>query len=422
MTKRTFVGFGFGAIQAGLFLYEAQRSGKFDRLVVAYRRPEVIATIRANGGYFQVNIAHADQIEQARVGPIEIYDVNEPSERACIIDAIAEANELATALGSVNDYVSLGPSSIHSLLAKGLEKKLALELSPAVIYAAENDNHAAEKLERLLRSKLGHSLALSLGLRVQFLNTVIGKMSGLVQNKSVIEKHDLKTLTPSSHNAFLVESFSRILISRVNLGHFERGINSFEEKADLLPFEEAKLFGHNATHALAAYVATLLELSHIRDLQNVSGALPFLHDAFKSESGAALINKYEGFDPLFTEQGYTAFADDLLKRMMNPFLNDSVERVARDSKRKLGWDDRLVGTIRLALKEGVQAERFAFGVAAALEHLNQTETFEVFLKDLWQQQETQELRDVLDLIKQAIVSLENWQTQNHPDLQKFFSA
>jgi len=33
--KRTFVGFGFGPIQAGLFLYEAFLSGAFRRLVVA---------------------------------------------------------------------------------------------------------------------------------------------------------------------------------------------------------------------------------------------------------------------------------------------------------------------------------------------------------------------------------------------------
>ena len=34
---RTFVGFGFGAIQAGLFLYEAQQSGAFTRLVARLR-------------------------------------------------------------------------------------------------------------------------------------------------------------------------------------------------------------------------------------------------------------------------------------------------------------------------------------------------------------------------------------------------
>ena len=49
--QKTFVGFGFGAIQAGLYLYEAQRSGAFERLVVAYRREEVIARVRAASGY-----------------------------------------------------------------------------------------------------------------------------------------------------------------------------------------------------------------------------------------------------------------------------------------------------------------------------------------------------------------------------------
>ena len=40
---RTYVGFGFGAIQAGLFLYEAYRSGNFARLVVAEVLPDLVA-------------------------------------------------------------------------------------------------------------------------------------------------------------------------------------------------------------------------------------------------------------------------------------------------------------------------------------------------------------------------------------------
>ena len=43
---RTYVGFGFGAIQAGLFLYEAFGSGAFSRLVVAEVVPEVVAAVR----------------------------------------------------------------------------------------------------------------------------------------------------------------------------------------------------------------------------------------------------------------------------------------------------------------------------------------------------------------------------------------
>jgi len=49
----------------------------------------------------------------------------------------------------------------------------------------------------------------------------------------------------------LVEAFNRILISKTSFGDtlatrgFHRGIEVFEEKPDLLPFEEAKLYGHN---------------------------------------------------------------------------------------------------------------------------------------------------------------------------------
>ena len=77
---RTFVGFGFGAIQAGLFLYEAYRAGTFSRLVCAEIQAERIARVRAAGGMFTVNIAHADRIEQARVGPVELLNPTDPTD------------------------------------------------------------------------------------------------------------------------------------------------------------------------------------------------------------------------------------------------------------------------------------------------------------------------------------------------------
>ena len=61
---------------------------------------------------------------------------------------------------------------------------------------------------------------------------------------------------------------------------------------------------------------------------------------------------------------------DLLERMTNPFLMDPVERVTRETQRKLEWDDRLIGTIRLALSQGIEPIRFVFGACAALELLD----------------------------------------------------
>lgn len=366
--SRTYVGFGFGPIQAGLLLYEAHRSGAFDRMVVAEVVPEVVSAVRAAGGSYCVNIARADGIERARVTGVEIENPNDAADRDRLICAIAQAREIGTAVPSVRHYVSSAPGSLHKILAAGLSEKVRLHGPRAVIYASENHNHAAEILADAVLADVPATQRTALRRKVRFLNTVIGKMSGLISDPDEVAARRLAPITEELARAFLVESFNRILISRIRFPgpRFRRGIAAFEEKPDLLPFEEAKLFGHNATHAVAAYVAWVAGLQHIADLPSLSGALSFLRAAFVDESGAALISRYQGVDPLFTPEGYAAYADDLLARMVNPHLGDTVERVGRDPERKLGWDDRLIGTIRLVLSQGIRPLRYSFGAAAAL--------------------------------------------------------
>ena len=106
-------------------------------------------------------------------------------------------------------------------------------------------------------------------------------------------------------------------------------------------------------------------------------------EAFLDESGAALIARHRGLDPLFSEAGYRAYADDLLVRMTNPWLRDRTERIIRDTRRKLGWDDRLIGTMRRALDARVTPRRFALGAAAALETLEPPKRTDELLHELW---------------------------------------
>ena len=187
------------------------------------------------------------------------------------------------------------------------------------------------------------------------------------------------------------------------------------EKDDLLPFEEAKLYGHNATHALAAYLCALRGLARIADLRQTPDLLAFIRAAFLEESGEALIRKHAGKDRLFTREGYREYADDLLERMTNPYLFDSVERVGRDPHRKLGWDDRLVGTLRVALQQGITPRRYAFGTAAALSALDRsylaTEVSAyALLGPIWGREamETKEAENVLSLVDQAKPRLKKW--------------
>lgn len=431
----TYVGFGFGPIQAGLFAYEAFTSGNFRRLVVAEVLPDVVAAVRRSNGYFSVNIAHPNRVEHAKLGPIEIENPSQELDRRRLIKAIADATEIGTAIPSVKYYVSEGPASLHRVLAEGLRKKVTLRGPRSVVYAAENNNHAAEILEAATLSEMPLSMQTAIRARVQFLNTVIGKMSGVISDAGIIREHGLTPLTPEDKRAYLVEVFNKILISRIEVFDddgevpFRRGIEVFEEKEDLFPFEEAKLYGHNATHALAAYVGALIGARRIADLNAIPGARAFLHAAFIEESGEALVRKHVGVDPLFTPEGYEHFADDLLDRMTNPFLLDTVVRVGRDPSRKLGWNDRLVGTIHVALSQGVEPLRYAFGAAAALAMLDSSILDQVFparelLEPIWGDTSATEgeVDAVLERIEAGLHWIRTWLHTGSDDPERLFEG
>ncbi len=352
---KKFVGFGLGPIQSGLFLYEAQACGRFDTLTVAEIDADLVALLREGGGFYTLNVAGPHGIRRVQVGPIEMLDPGDPGDRALLLDRVAQADEAATAVPSVAFY-DRGEASIARSLADGLSRRT--QAAPLIVYAAENNNCAAE----ILREKVA-AYAPAAVADAEFLDTVIGKMSGVVRGAAEIPALGLAPIREGADRAFLVEEFNRILVSRPR--HATRALDVFAEKDDLLPFEEAKLFGHNAAHALLAYIANALGIAYIADSKSVPGLIPFVRSAFIEESGDALIRKHGAVDPLFTTAGYAAYADDLLARMTMRSLSDSVARVGRDPERKLGYEDRLIGTLRLCLTHHTGGERFAFGAAAA---------------------------------------------------------
>lgn len=210
-------------------------------------------------------------------------------------------------------------------------------------------------------------------------------MSGSVADRSQIEEQGLAPIVAGIGRCFLVEEFNRILVTRIRWPGFRRGIEVFEEKDDLLPFEEAKLYGHNGMHAVMGYLARLRGHRFIAEVRDDSAVFESAREAALEESGRALCIKHAGRDPLFTAEGFRSYIDDLLERMVNPHLRDSVERVVRDPRRKLGWEDRLVGAMRLALAHGIEPRRFALGAAAALAMLREFDPNpdDVLLDEAW---------------------------------------
>jgi mannitol-1-phosphate 5-dehydrogenase len=360
MKEHIFVGFGFGPIQAGLFIKEAFQSGNFARFVVAEIDERLVDTLRANQGSYYINVAHTDRIETIPIPNIELLNPKIDKDREKLLQALAEATEIVTSLPSVDFYDAGTINNVSSLIAQGIKNS---QTKATIVYTAENHNRAAEILQKIVIEKTG---ALS-GQKVQFLNTVIGKMSQVVTDAAEMKELNLTPIVDGIDRAFLVEEFNRILVSRTQLADFDPGIDVFIEKDDLLPFEEAKLYGHNAIHAMLAYLGFIKNYKKMTELKDDQEIMRIVRQAFLQESGEALIRKYGKMDDsLFTPGGYQAYADDLLTRMTNPLLADTIERAGRDPLRKLGYSDRIFGTMTLALEYGIEPVNMALGGLAGI--------------------------------------------------------
>ena len=353
--SKTFVGFGFGAIQGGLFLPAAYRSGNFSRLVVSEIQPESVLQIREADGSYACNVAEADHVRVEEIAGLEIFNPLVPSDRDKLVDAIASATELCTALPSFNLYDVGGEGSVAALLSEGLERKLTdSSLPSAVVYAAENDNRAASRLHEACKKYLSNSL----DERVSFSETVIAKMCSVVIDRERIIAEDLREVTNGSHKSFLVEAFDKILIEERVPVDFERGLTQFIPKPLLDPFALTKFHGHNAIHYCLGLEAKERGLIYMHQVREDADLMAWAREAFVHEAGVGLRNKFLNFeDELFTQDGFAAYANDALERMINPYLRDPIDRVTRDPKRKLGWDDRLVGSIRYAINAGLNPKK-----------------------------------------------------------------
>lgn len=344
----TFLGIGLGPIQTSIFLDGAFRGG-FDRLVIADVDAALVAALRASQGTLQFNTASGRAVTSRTITGVETFNPTVPADREHLIAAAAEADEIATALPSIAFY-----PHIQGWLREGFGQ------SPdrrRFVYAAENHNHAAEAL----------AAAVGAFPATHYLNTVIGKMSGVFP-AAECARRQLPTLTPAADRGHLVEEFNRILIQSC-AGIEQRRVQHLIAKPDLLPFEEAKLYGHNALHLWLGLHAQQRGLQMMDEIAGEPALLARARVAFVDEVGAALCRKRAGVDELFTPAGFAAYADDLLQRMVNPFLTDRVGRVCRDLERKLGWDDRLIGALRLVVSQGLEPVVLVEGAVLAARQL-----------------------------------------------------
>ena len=373
MAEHTFVGFGFGPIQAGLFAKEAFQSGNFRRIVVAEIDQRLVDAVRSNKGTYCVNVARSDRVETVSIDGVELLNPANPEDAAALRTALSEATEVTTCLPSVKFYDSARDNSVAALIADGLQRRKA---DATIVYAAENHNHAAEILEEAVARRLLVGRASPLAnrragthdlRRVQFLNTVIGKMSQVVTDPREIAERGLAPIAPGIDRAFLVEEFNRILVSKTTIPELHPRHRSLHREGRPAPVRGGQALRPQC-HPRPARLHRHAQGLHENDgAQGRCASDDAAREAFLQESGGALVRKYASLgDELFTEAGYRRYAEDLLERMTNPYLADTTARAGRDVVRKLGIADRIFGTMALALEHGIEPRNMAIGALAGI--------------------------------------------------------
>lgn len=138
-----------------------------------------------------------------------------------------------------------------------------------------------------------------------------------------------------------------------------KGIHYIEGFAGYL---ERKFYTYNAANGTTSFLGYVRGHKYLFDAANDPWIVESLAGVY-DETGRALAAKHG----ISLEQ-QLAFAASSLRKLQDRNIIDYVERNARDPLRKLGPEDRLVGSARLVLNHGMEPKFLARSIAAAIHY------------------------------------------------------
>lgn len=262
-----------------------------------------------------------------------------------VAHAIAEADLMATAVG-VNILKFIAPN-----IAEGIKKRFALGIrTPLNCIVCENMIGADHYLAGMIKDCLNDEEKAYFDEYFAAVEPSIGRMVPATP-KEISEKEPL---------AVCVEEYFELPVDKAA---FKGEIPPVKNFVPFTPFDfyiQRKLFMHNMSHAVTAYLGKQKGYTYIWEANadagiraNAAAALDAISRAMSAEHGVALAE-------------LKAFSENLLVRYENQLLGDTVDRVGKDTVRKLGENDRLIGAAKLCVKHGIDPEPICLGIAAAL--------------------------------------------------------
>lgn len=334
---KKFVMYGAGNIGRG-FIGQVFSDAGFNVGFVDINK-EVIGKLNADKEY-PVDIVSNDGIDERIVK--NVYGID-GTDIELVSDEIASADIMATAIG-VNVL-----KFIARPIALGLKKRFEQNKKPFNIIICENLIGADEFLKELIKEQIPEYTE-RIDNEIGFVEASIGRMVPVVTEEK--KKGNILRVYVEPYNILPVDKDA-----------FKGEIPKVSNLYPYSPFNlfiQRKLFMHNMSHATCAYLGFLRNYKYIYETVNdVDIKLVAYKSLVQSALAIANENGVEIKDLL-------SHAENLIYRFKNVELGDTVERVGKDTIRKLSNNDRLIGAIILAEKHTLPCEYLCIGVAAGM--------------------------------------------------------
>ncbi|MSR85451.1 mannitol-1-phosphate 5-dehydrogenase [Candidatus Uhrbacteria bacterium] len=329
------VHFGAGNIGRGFIGLLLCRSG-YDVTFVDVNA-EVVRLLNALGRYPVCIVGDTHGMHREWVDGVKALHVED---RQSVAEAIAEADVVTTAVGK-SALVHIAP-----LILDGMRLRRH-DTVPVIVVACENVLGNSSYLADLVRQIA--PLDASSWLRAAvFPDCVVDRIVPNAAQEA--EGHPL-AVTVEEYCQWAIDSSHLQILPLIDGAEFREGLESVLAQ---------KLFTLNMAHAIVGYYGYLRERMFIHQAMQDETIRVLLEGAL-SEVSRVIVASY-GISA--TEQAQ--YAAKVIQRLENPALADTVIRVGREPKRKLGSNDRLVAPALKAIELGHIPAHLATGVAAAL--------------------------------------------------------
>jgi len=332
------VQFGAGNIGRG-FLGELFSKSGYEIIFVEVN-PEIIRQLNQRGEYLLRIVG--DNPHDITVKNVSAVDAKDTGK---VAETISSADIAATAVGA-NVLGKIAPLIAAGITARA-DKNIA---EPFNIIICENLLGAGVYLKEKIREILPPGCRDYMEKHTGFVETVVSRMIPIVPEKN--RKEDPLFIMAEEYG--ILPASKKGFVGAIPL------IKGLLPQDNIAAYEERKLFIHNLGHAVCAYNGFMKGHTFIWETVMDKDIRSLLEMSLE-ESSRALIKKHG-----FTGTEMTEHAQDLIKRFGSRALGDTVLRVGRDPVRKLGPNDRLIGSARNCLACGVEPVHIVRTIAAAL--------------------------------------------------------